>query len=69
VTDHFLKSDPALNPNFRRFASPTPPTRAARRWLLITLLAEAAEARRHGDHAAALAAESDAARLAREVRA
>lgn len=66
---YFEMSDPLLNRQFGRFRQPEPPTRATRRWLLTALLAEAAEARRHGDHAAALAAESDAARLAREVRA
>ena len=62
---YFLQSDPERNPNFRRFITSPPPTRAARQWLLIALLAEAAEARRHGDHGAAITAERDARRMAR----
>jgi len=67
MSSYFLQSDPDLNPNFRRFASPPLPTRAPRRWLLTAMLAEAAEHRKHGDTAAAIACEHDAARVAREV--
>ena len=67
MPDYFLQSDPERNPNFYRFATPLPVGAMNRRWLLTTLLAEAAECRRHGDHSAALAAETDARRLARVV--
>lgn len=64
---YFEQSDPALNRQFARFHQPEPRDRRTAFTLALALLAEAADARRHGDHGAAMAAEMDARRMARVV--
>lgn len=62
---YFELTDLHLNRQFARFRQPEPGDRRPAIALAFALLAEAADARRHGDHGAALAAEMDARRMAR----